>query len=160
MRVKQAAFIGAAFIGAALVDAALIRPAFAKSAKKITHAASQSPSGFSLERLPKGKNVTMPRPATTYVPLTSRVVLTGTDMPQTLRFMPVNLNQGMIRSLRLAIFDQNSERVQYVRVSPDTPFLYPIKDLAPITVIAEAIAGVTEGLQLQVESDKPLDVAH
>lgn len=160
MRVKQAAFISAAFIGAALVDAALTRPAFAKSAKKIAHTTSQSPSGFSLERLPKGKNVTMPRPATTYVPLTARVVLTGTDMPQTLRFMPVNLSQGTIRSLRLAIFDQNSERVQYVRVSPDTPFLYPIKDLAPITVIAEAIAGVTEGLQLQVESDKPLDVAH
>ncbi|MBM4252730.1 MAG: hypothetical protein FJ146_12215 [Deltaproteobacteria bacterium] len=117
-------------------------------------------SGFSLDRLPPGKNVTRPRPATTYVRLSSRVVLTGTDMPQTLRFMPINLASGSVRSLRLAIFDKNSERVQYVRVSPDTPFLYPIKDLSPITVIAEAIAGGSEGLQLQVESDKPLDVAH
>ncbi len=116
--------------------------------------------GFSLDRLPPGKNVTMPRPATTYVRLASRVVLTGTDMPQTLKFMPINLGNGTVRSLRLAIFDKNSERVQYVRVSPDTPFLYPIKDLSPITVIADAIAGSTEGLQLQVESDKPLDVAH
>lgn len=155
MRVKQAAFIGVTLVGVVLA-----LPVFAKAAKKTAHVTSQGPSGFSLERLPKGKNVTMPRPATTYVPLTARVVLTGTDMPQTLRFMPVNLSQGMLRSLRLAIFDQNSERVQYVRVSPDTPFLYPIKDLEPITVIAEAIAGVTEGLQLQVESDKPLDVAH
>ncbi|MCX6107071.1 MAG: hypothetical protein NTY08_14695 [Proteobacteria bacterium] len=155
MRVKQAAFIGVTLVGVVLA-----LPVFAKPAKKVAHVTSQGPSGFSLERLPKGKNVTMPRPATTYVPLTARVVLTGTDMPQTLRFMPVNLSQGMLRSLRLAIFDQNSERVQYVRVSPDTPFLYPIKDLEPITVIAEAIAGVTDGLQLQVESDKPLDVAH
>ena len=62
--------------------------------------------------------------------------------------------------LKLAIFDKNSERVQYVKVAPNTPFLYPIKDLAPITVIAEVIGGSVPGLQLQVESDKPLDVAH
>jgi len=135
--------------------------AWAKPGRRpVAESGGAAAGGFSLDRLPPGKNVTMPRPATTYVRLSSRVVLTGTDMPQTLRFMPVNLASGSVRSLRLAIFDKNSDRVQYVRVSPDTPFLYPIKDLSPITVIADAIAGSAEGLQLQVESDKPLDVAH
>ena len=146
---------------AAWTALALAPAAFGKSVRR-SDAGVTAPalSGFSLERLPKGKNVTMPRPATTYVPLANRVTLTGTDMPQTLRFMPINLLHGAVRSLRLAIFDKNSERVQYVRVSPDTPFLYPIKDLSPITIIAEAIMGDADGLQLQVESDKPLDVAH
>ena len=37
-------------------------------------------TGFHLDRLPQGKNVTIPRPATTFVPLSSSVNLTATDI--------------------------------------------------------------------------------
>ena len=132
----------------------------AASRKVSTQPGWPSASGLSLDRLPAGKNVTMPRPATTFVPLAARVVLTGTDLPQTLSFRPINLSNGSLRPIRLAIFDQNSERDQYVHVSPNTPFLYPVKDLAPITVIPEASGDSAVGLHLQIESDKPLDIAH
>ena len=117
-------------------------------------------SGFDLNRLPRGKDITMPQPATTFVPIAGRVVLTATDMPQTLSFVPVNLAHGPAKRLKLAIFDANSERVQYVEVSPGTPFLYPLKDLASVTVIPSTPGQPDAGLVLRVESDKPLQVAH
>ena len=119
--------------------------------------------GFHLDRLPKGKNVTIPRPATTYVPLTSTVVLTATDMPQSVSFKPVNLKNGPTSALKLKIFDRGSSRVQYVDVSPTTPFLYAFKTLGPITVIVEdgpRQGHPIDGAVLQVESNKPLDIAH
>jgi len=116
--------------------------------------------GFDLDRLPKGKNVTIPIPATTYVPLTSSVVLTATDLPQRLSFRPVNLRSGQMAPLRLSIYDQNSERVQYFDLSPGTPILYEFKALGPITVVTVAKSAAPSGLTLQVESDKPLEIAH
>lgn len=117
-------------------------------------------SGFDLGRLPPGKNVTIPRPATTYVPLTARVVLTATDMPQTVSLKPVNLKAGNVSMLRVSIYDKDSERVQYVDLRPGTPFLYNFKELSSITVIPQAQGQVSDGMSLQVESDKPLEIAH
>ncbi|MCX6110152.1 MAG: hypothetical protein NTZ90_11195 [Proteobacteria bacterium] len=116
--------------------------------------------GFLLTNLPKGKDVTMPQPATTYVPLAARIMLTATDMPQTLSFRPVNIGHGPVHGLRLVIFDENSERVQYRDMQPGTPFLYPVKTLTTVTVMAEAIGTPSSGVFLQVESDKPLTIAH
>lgn len=119
--------------------------------------------GFHIDRLPKGKSVTIPRPATTYIPLMSRVVLTATDMPQTVSFKPINLKKGPVNPLKLSIYDQGSTRVQYVNVSPSTPFLYAFKTLSAITIIVEEQpnqARSSDGAVLQVESNKPLDIAH
>lgn len=123
-------------------------------------AAQVSTSTFHLDRLPKGKAVTIPRPATTLVPLTERVTLTATDMPQSLSFKAVNTAQGAVHALRLAIYDANSDRVQYVDVQPGTPFLYTFKELAAITVVPQPKAGLPATLSLQVESNKPLEIAH
>lgn len=125
-------------------------------------AAAASDGAFHLDRLPKGKSVTIPRPATTLVPLTARVVLTATDMPQTVSFRSINVKKGPVSALRLSIYDKDSDRVQYVDVSPSTPFLYAFKELASITVIVESgkTGGVIDGATLQVESNKPLDIAH
>ena len=117
-------------------------------------------AAFLLTNLPKGKDVTMPQPATTYVPLSSRILLTATDMPQTLSFRPVNVAHGPLQGLRLVIFDEHSERVQYRTMQPGTPFLYPVKTLTTVTVMAEPIGAATSGVFLQVESDKPLTIAH
>jgi hypothetical protein len=114
-------------------------------------------AGFELTRLPPGKNVTLPRPATTFVPASERVTLTATDIPQSLSFRPVNLKTGRVTSLRLSIYDAGSDRVQYVDLRPGTPFLYNFKELSTITVIAGQSA--MEGVELQVESDKPLEIA-
>ncbi len=130
-------------------------PALAKTSPK-----DSKVTGFDLGRLPPGKNVTIPRPATTYVALTARVVLTATDMPQTVSLKPVNLKAGSVSKLRVSIYDKDSDRVQYVDLSPGTPFLYNFKELSSITVIPQASGAVSEGMTLQVESDKPLEIAH
>ena len=115
---------------------------------------------FRISALPKGKNVTIPRPATTQIPVASRVVLTPTDMPQSISMKPVNVSNGPTGMLRVAIYDQNSDRVKYVDLSPSTPFVYQVKNLQPITVIPEERGGATASLVLQVQSDKPLQIAH
>ena len=121
--------------------------------------AAAQPTGFYLERLPKGKNVTIPKPATTFVPLSSRVMLTATDMPQSVSFRPVNVGSGPTRPIRLSIYDRSSERVQYIDVKPGTPFLYTFRELGTITVVPES-TGADGSLSLQVESNKPLEIAH
>ena len=115
---------------------------------------------FRIGTLPKGKNVTIPRPATTQIPVASRVVLTPTDMPQSISMKPVNVTNGPTGMLRVAIYDQNSDRVKYIELSPSTPFVYQVKNLQPITVIPEERGGATSSLVLQVQSDKPLQIAH
>jgi len=123
-------------------------------------AAGAEISGFHLDRLPKGKQVTMPRPATTIVPITGRVTLTATDMPQSVSFKAVNVGNGPLSSIRISIFDPQSERVQYVDVQPGTPFLYSFREIGSITVVPQPRPGADRRLSLQVESNKPLEIAH
>lgn len=117
-------------------------------------------AGFPLEKLPKGKNVTIPRPATTIVNLPERVTFTATDMPQSLSFRPISARGGVPRPVHLSIFDRGADRVQHADVQPGTPFLYNFKNLQPITVVVEGGSSSGRGLTLQVESDKPLEIAH
>lgn len=115
---------------------------------------------FHLSALPKGKDVTIPRPATTHIPVASRVVITPTDLPQSISMKPVSNGRGPVGMIRVAIYDRNSDRVQYVDLSPSTPFVYQVKNLFPITLIPEGRGHATVNLALQVESDKPLQIAH
>ena len=121
--------------------------------------AQVSSSSFHLDRLPVGKAVTIPKPATTLVPLTERVTLTATDMPQSVSFRAVNTAQGPAAPVRLAIYDSTSDRVQYVDVQPGTPFVYTYKELMSITVVPQTSASTPRHLTLQVESNKPLEIA-
>ena len=119
-------------------------------------------SGFMLSTLPAGKSVTIPRPATTIVPITSRVMLTGTDLPQSISFRAMSTASGASQPLRISIYDRNANRVKYIDITPGTSFLYSVKDLATITVIPDIRGREMEArnLALVVESDKPLEIAH
>jgi hypothetical protein len=121
--------------------------------------ASNRAGVFYLQNLPLGKDVTIPKPATTWVPMAQRVKLTATDTPQSVSFRPVSAGSGVLHPIKISIFDPNSERVKYVSVAPGTPFLYTFRQLGSITVIPEKPAGADEGLSLQIESDKPLEIA-
>ncbi len=135
-----------------------LTPAVVKQGKA---SALSKDTGFHLDRLPPGKNVTIPRPATTFVPLSSPVNLTATDTPQSLSLKPINLKSGgNVANLRVSIMDRESGRLQYVDLKPGMPFLYSFKELGTITVIPQASGIAIEGLSLQVESDKPLEIAH
>lgn len=125
-----------------------------------TICARSSDGIFHLNTLPKGKDVTIPRPATTHVPVSARVVITPTDMPQSISMKPVSTVSGPVGMIRVAIYDRNSERVQYIELSPSTPFVYQVKNLNPITLIPESRGAATTNLALQLQSDKPLQIAH
>ena len=117
-------------------------------------------SGFFLENLPLGSEVTLPQPATTYVPLSARVTVSATDSPQTLRIVPVNIGGGLVTDIRVAIFDSNQEQVRYVDIRPGTPLLYNFKKLSSIALVVDAAHAATlpGTLRMRVESDKPLSI--
>lgn len=137
--------------------------AFAKSSRS---AGSRERSGngiFQLASLPRGKNITIPRPATTHVGLNQRVQLTATDMPQSISLVPVHSHGGALPSMRVAIFDKHADRVTYAEIKPGTPFVYAFQAIDPIILIPEVrAAGASElqAVRLQIESDKPLEIAH
>lgn len=113
-------------------------------------------SGFNLETLPIGKNVTFPRPATTLVSASTRVQLTGTDMPQSLSLKAVSGAQTSgPGTIKISIYDQNADRVFYKELKRDTTYIYHLRDLRPVIMITE---GGDPRLKLQVESNKPLEI--
>lgn len=119
-------------------------------------------NAFLLEQLPKGKTVTLPQPATTWVRLNARVQFKATDMPQSLSFAAIQSSGTQAAKIRLAIYDRHAERVQYATVRAGVPFIYPLHGLDPITVIPDLYPGTQAGLtglKLQVESNKPLEMS-
>lgn len=115
---------------------------------------------FKLHDLPSGKSVTLPRPATTQVPLNSSVRLTATDRDQTLKLSAKSNVVVPWQAFTLAIYDRNSEKVRYVELSPKASMVYSFRDMAPIQIITKAKgSNQVEKLWLEVESNKPLTIA-
>ena len=153
------AALGALLFGS-LTWTGVAQGAKASGKKAARGAAATGPGGFDLARLPPGKSVTIPRPATTFVSLGDKVTLTATDMPQALSFRAINRRQGQLGELELVIDDLESGGSQQVRVTPGTPFLYNFRAIGAIAVRGEALRDSASGLELQVESNKPLDIGH
>ena len=115
-------------------------------------------TGFLLEKLPKGAELTLPQPATVLVSPRTRVMVSSTDSPQTLRITAVNVEGASSASVRVSIFDSHQGRVRYVDLKPGTPFLYNFQRLSSIYVVSEQQGSF--GTRIQLESDKPLTIKH
>lgn len=120
--------------------------------------------GFYATSLPKGKDVTLPPPAITYVPISDRVTISSTDMPQTLKLSAVSLTQGKAQTFRVAIFDSLSPRVKYITLKPGLSYMYTFKDLNSIAVVPEISktprqTTVACDCQLRLESNKALGIS-
>ncbi|MGE0173433.1 MAG: hypothetical protein AB7T49_11620 [Oligoflexales bacterium] len=116
---------------------------------------------FLITDLPKGKSVTLPRPATTYVPLTHRVELKSTDLPQTIKFSAVSLNGGKVDPFELAIYDEETNKIQHVKIDSTNTALYTFKSLSAIRV-TPVLRGIKSAANtnLKLESTKPLYLSH
>lgn len=121
---------------------------------------SASAREFKVTDLPKGKNITLLSSVTSEVPLGTRVRLTATDEPQTVKF-EVNSKKRRA-SIRLAVYDKNLARVLYTKVSSGVPFLYSFKGMSSIFIQPEKekSSRVSKGLSLRIKSDKPLSIAN
>jgi hypothetical protein len=116
---------------------------------------------FAIEQMPLGAEITVPPTAKTTAPLGSRVKVTSTDSPQTLRIVPIGNGSTFAASIDLAIFDKNQDRVKYVTVKPNEPFLYSFKGLSTIAIqpsLAKKYLKRASGIRMQIESDKAVTV--
>ena len=113
--------------------------------------------GFDLKVLPRGAAVTLPQPAVVFVPLDTRVTLSATDRPQSLKLTAHSLTKRKATALELAVYDRNSERVRYLTIAPDVPYVYSFKGLSSVMIITKTKQPAH--LVLRVESDKSLKIA-
>lgn len=128
----------------------------------LSFASISSAKGFNLKKLPKGSEVTLPYPATTFIPLNERVTLSATDSPQSLKMTSRSLRKGIKAvNLMLAIFDRNLERVKYLTIKPGVPYVYSFNGISSIMIIPKLHdTNITRKKQiLQVESDKSLTIS-
>lgn len=117
---------------------------------------------FSVDQMPIGAEVTVPPTARTIVPMGSRVKLTSTDNPQTIRIVPIGNGSTFAAPIKLAIFDSHQERVKYVEVTPNAPFLYSFKGLSTISIqpsLTKVNPAAEKSIRMEIESDKAVTVA-
>ncbi len=116
---------------------------------------------FAIDQMPVGAEVTVPPTAKTVVPLGTRIKLTSTDNPQTIRIVPIGNGSTFASPIKLAIFDSHQERVKYVQVTPNAPFLYSFKGLSSISIqpSSPTHGNLAQGVRMQVESDKAVTIA-
>lgn len=118
-------------------------------------AQEMGPGIFQLADLPKGKSVTLPRPALTQLSVRSEVQLTSTDSRQTVKFT----SRGAANPLTLAIYDSQMEQVQTLSVTPQSQSLYIFKSLQTIRIVPKPDAAhLRHPTVLQIESDRPLEL--
>lgn len=117
--------------------------------------------GFDLNILPQGAAVTLPQPATTFVPLNARVTLSATDSPQSLKIMSHNLRGKNTTTIEVAVYDRHSERVRYLTIKPGVPYVYSFKGLSSIMIIPKVTSKLPARNKqvLRIESDRSLTIA-
>ena len=120
-----------------------------------------SAKGFDINVLPRGSSVTLPQPATIFVPLDTRVTLSATDSPQSLKLTSHSRNKRQATQLEVAVYDPNSERVRYLTIKPNVPYVYSFKGLSSIMIITKAKTPPSTRSRhvLRIESDKSLTIA-
>ena len=135
--------------------------AFILAVTTLTHSVEALAAQFAVEQMPVGAEVTVPPTAKTTAPLGARIKVSSTDSPQTLRIIPVGNGSTFPSSINLAIFDKNQDRVKYVTVRPNEPFLYSFKGLSTISIqpsLTRAAFSAASGVRMQIESDKAVTV--
>ena len=135
----------------ATIRQGILTCAMALSAENVAFAINDA---FNVRTLPKGKEVTLPRPAVTMVPLTERVQVSSTDMPQTLKLS--NLHGA--KPFTVAIYDSQATKVKRVELKPGMTYLYSFQDLNTIALVPEGLPSSSEQL-LRLESNKPLGLS-
>ena len=116
---------------------------------------------FAFKDLPKGAAVTLPHPAITYVPSSGEVRLTSTDLPQIIKLSGVTPKGTRPPVIKVAIYDNNEDRVQHLTVRPNGFVVYSFKSLDSIRLVAAVISkGASADSNLKIESNKPLGISH
>lgn len=113
-------------------------------------------TGFNVMRMPRGKDITLPYPARVDIPLHARVTLSATDKPQSVKM----ISRGS-KSIKVALYDAQMERVKYLVVTSKMPYIYTFQGISSIMLIPQPTQGSkgNKKASLRVESDKSLNIA-
>jgi hypothetical protein len=116
---------------------------------------------FSIDQMPIGGEVTVPPSAKTVVPMGARVKISSTDNPQTIRIVPIGDGSTFATAIQLALYDSKMDRVKYINVSPNAPFLYSFHGLSSISIVPSLPngGGASKSVRIQIESDKAVTFA-
>ena len=116
--------------------------------------------GFFLKDLPPGRSVTLPTSVTTIAPLSSRIQLTATDLPQTVKISGIP-SGNHVPPLTLAFYSNESDRVRYIALRQGKNVLYQFDTLTSIHMVPQTSKSTRYLWQgLQIESNKPLKIGH
>jgi hypothetical protein len=125
---------------------------------------SEAQEFFRAQELPVGKSITILPSVPALVTLSTRVVFSSTDTPQTLKFESKTSPGEKEQPIKFTLFDRKAARSQRIVVKPGQVFLYTFQKLESVLVITEAPKrrSVTDKIPssyLLVQSDRPLTVA-
>lgn len=121
-------------------------------------APAMSQSDFKITELPKGKSVTLPRPATTIIPISEAATLTSTDKSQTIKFTVISSSGQSSPPIKLTIYDKHSETPRQLILKANSPTIYSFKGLGSIRIkTAPYLQSQNEG-SMRVESNRPMGI--
>ena len=112
---------------------------------------------FEITDLPPGVPITLTSSTQIRIPVRHRVRVRATNRPQTLRFL--NRKQRANESSRVAIYNPNQERVDYLKTTGQDPVLYQLQNLESVDIIPEKRLD-NKYYTLEVTSDSPLEISH
>ncbi|MFW7378819.1 MAG: hypothetical protein ACOH5I_08435 [Oligoflexus sp.] len=115
--------------------------------------------GFDITELDDNKAVTLPHPATTYIPLPNKVILSATDRGQTIKLAATSKDEKRkAAAFHVTIFDPHAESSRKILVRPGQPVVYAFKALGSIRLEMKAPADAGSHTRLLVESNRPLEI--
>lgn len=109
---------------------------------------------FDIAQLPKGASVTLPSPATTFVPVSEYYRLAPTDKAQVFRISaPAN---GC--SVEVKVFDKKSDDVKILTLQAGQSMIYRFERLNGVRVHATPLHKCKMMTKLIVDSNRPLEL--
>jgi hypothetical protein len=111
---------------------------------------------FQLADIPRGKEITLPNPATTIVSPTHAFHVASTDNGQTLK---LSLEGGGVKDkLSIKVYGKNQENIVYFMLSKVSPVVYSVKGIDNIRIVPSYKGRIRS--KIKVESNRPLTIGH
>ena len=111
---------------------------------------------FQLAEIPRGKEITLPNPATTLVESNQPFHVSSTDKGQTLK---LTLEGGRKRDkLSIRIYDRSQEKVINFKLTKFSPVVYSFKGIDSIRIVPSSKKRIKA--RIKVESNRPLTIGH
>ena len=111
---------------------------------------------FQLSEIPRGKEITLPDPATTIVSPNHPFFVASTDNGQTLKLSLEGARKN--EKLLIKIYDRNQDNVVHFKLTQLSPVVYTFKGIDNIRIVPKQKGRIKA--KIKVESNRPLTIGH